>query len=63
MGILPANISNKAVIAAIRHKVLANQYELSQHAVNQSIIRKISIAQLKEAILQGEIIEDYPDDK
>jgi hypothetical protein len=51
------------MIEAIRQKILNNEYEFSQHAVNQSIIRKISITELKEAILQSEIIEDYPYDK
>jgi hypothetical protein len=38
-------------------------FELSKHAVDQSIIRGIRIAEIKETIAQGKVIEDYPDDK
>ena len=36
---------------------------ISEHAVNQSIIRQIGVQELREAIANGEIIEEYPDDK
>lgn len=51
------------MIKEISQKILNNQYEYSQHAVNQSMIRKISVTEVKEAILGGQIIEHYPDDK
>jgi len=39
-------------------------YEFSKHAVDQSIIRDISVAELEEAIAgRSEVIEDYPEDK
>lgn len=42
----------------------AGHYEFSKHAVDQSIIRQISVAEISEAIaLSDEIVEDYPDDK
>ena len=48
----------------IRTKVAARHYEFSRHAVDQSIIRDISVAEIEEAISgQSEIIEDYPHDK
>jgi hypothetical protein len=48
----------------IQGKVLRRQYEFSRHAVDQSIIRNIAVAELEEAISnRAEIIEDYPDDK
>ena len=48
----------------IRDKFLRRQYEFSKHAVDQSIIRNISVAEVEEAISKrSEIIEDYPDDK
>jgi hypothetical protein len=50
-------------IEAIQEKIKQNDFELSKHAVDQSIIRNIRIAEIKEAIAQGKIIEDYPDDK
>ncbi|MBI4713458.1 MAG: DUF4258 domain-containing protein [Planctomycetes bacterium] len=39
------------------------RYEFSIHAVDQSILRKITWQQMHEAIETGEIIEDYPEDK
>jgi len=44
--------------------VKAGQYEYSKHAVDQSIIRRISDEEVVQAIsASNEIIEDYPDDK
>lgn len=51
------------MINEIRQKVAHDQFEFSQHAVDQSIIRHISVQELREAVARGEIIEDYPDDK
>lgn len=48
----------------IRAKVLQRQYEFSKHAVDQSIVRDISVADVEEAIAnRSEVIEDYPEDK
>ena len=53
-----------ATIELIRSKVLRKQYEFSKHAVDQSILRGISVAELEEAIGGlSELIEDYPNDK
>jgi len=38
------------LIHDIRVKVSLRQYEFSKHAVDQAIIRKISVAELEEAI-------------
>lgn len=51
------------MIEEICKKIAQNQFEYSQHAVDQSIIRHISVSELREAIAHGEIIEDYPEDK
>ena len=51
------------MIEQIRAKIAAGQFEFSQHAVDQSLIRRISVQDLREAIVNGEIIEDYPEDK
>jgi hypothetical protein len=51
------------VIQQIRAKIASGQFEYSQHAVDQSIIRRVSVQELGEAIGVGEVIEDYPDDK
>ena len=52
-----------AIIDDIREKIARGQFEFSQHAVDQSIVRHISIQELREAIAVGEVIEDYPTDK
>jgi hypothetical protein len=52
-----------AIIDDIREKIVSGQFEFSQHAVDQSIVRHISVQELREAIAVGEVIEDYPDDK
>lgn len=52
------------MLEEIQSKILKRQYEFSKHAVDQSIIRDISVAEVEEAISgRCEIIEDYPDDK
>ena len=51
------------MIEQIRQKIAQRQFEFSRHAVDQSLIRHISVQELREAIANGEIIEDYPDDK
>jgi len=51
------------LIEEIRSKVSRGQFEYSQHAVDQAIIRRISVQELCDAIATGEVIEDYPDDK
>lgn len=52
------------MISAIQEKIRSRRYELFRHALDQSIKRGISIAELEEAMLgSAEIIEDYPDDK
>src|SRR5919204_5863567 len=52
-----------AIIDDIREKIAGGQFEFSQHAVDQSIVRHSSVQELREAMAVGEIIEDYPDDK
>lgn len=48
----------------IRGKILRRQYEFSKHAVDQSIIRDISVREVEEIITaSAEVIEDYPEDK
>ena len=52
-----------AIIDDVREKIAHGQFEFSQHAVDQSIVRHISVQELHEAIAVGEVIEEYPDDK
>ncbi len=53
-----------ALLDDIRLKIATRQYEFSKHAVDQTILRAISVAELEEAISnRSEVIEDYPEDK
>lgn len=52
-----------SLLDEIQKKVAADEFEFSKHAVDQSIIRRISVQELREAVASGEVIEDYPDDK
>jgi hypothetical protein len=51
------------MLREIRRKIINGEFELSKHAVDQSILRNIRIKEIREMIHNGEIIEDYPDDK
>ena len=51
------------MIDAIRRKIANGLYEFSRHAVDQSILRNISLGDLVESIENGTVIENYPDDK
>src|SRR4030066_2409606 len=52
-----------SMLEEIQSKILQRQYEFSKHAVDQSIIRDISVAEVGEAISgRCEILEDYPED-
>ncbi len=50
-------------VDAILTKIEKGQFEFSQHATEQSITRRISLLEFREAVSQSEVIEDYPDDK
>lgn len=51
------------MISEIRQKIAAGEFEFSGHAVDQSILRRVSVQELREAMILGEVIEDYPNDK
>lgn len=51
------------MIDEIRAKVTGGLFEFSRHAVDQAILRHISVREVREAVAGGEVIEDYPDDK
>ncbi len=51
------------MIEQIRAKISENAFEFTRHAADQSILRKITISEVREAIQNAQIIEDYPDDK
>ncbi len=46
------------MIDEIRAKIADGLFEFSKHAVDQSLLRRISVQELHEAIDAGEIIED-----
>jgi len=65
-------------IEEIRRKIVSDKFELAQssrrsyhrrsvefskHAVDHSILRQIRVYEIKEAIANGQLIEDYPNDK
>ncbi len=53
-----------AFLDDIRDKIVRRQYEFSKHAVDQTIVRGISVAELEQALSNRcEVIEDYPEDK
>jgi len=52
------------LIQEIRVKIKLRHYEYSKHAVDQSVIRDISVLELEDAVTgKSEVIEDYQDDK
>ena len=56
------NIS-MVILAKLQEKFARDEFEFSKHAVDQTILREISVQEIRNAIIDGEIIEDYPDDK
>jgi len=51
------------LIHGIRQKFNQDQFEFSRHAVDRIILRHIRVSEVREAIRNGEVIEDYPQDK
>jgi len=49
-------------ISEIKQKVRDEHYEISLHAEKERYAEDISILDLENALLNGEIIEDYPED-
>jgi hypothetical protein len=52
-----------SLIKEIRQKVADEQFEFSKHAVDQSILRQVQVQEIREIIANGQVIEDYPNDK
>lgn len=53
----------KKQISQIRSKLKTGDYRFTLHALERRIERSISRAEVEEAVLSGDIIEDYPEDK
>jgi len=47
----------------IRDKILTGQWAMSNHARTRAGQRKVKDSELARALANGEIIEDYPEDK
>ena len=55
--------SYESIIRTIGQKFSDGLVEFTQHATDRSILRRISLNEIRQAIASGEVIEDYPDDK
>ena len=51
------------LIEEIREKIANDLFEISRHALDRMILREILVTEIREAIADGEVIEDYPNDK
>lgn len=51
------------ILEDIHQKIRNGQFEFSQHATDQSIIRHIGMQEICEAIENSEVLEDYPNNK
>lgn len=47
----------------VKTEISTGNYRFSDHAVKRMIRRAIDRMEVEEAVLRGEIIEEYPDDK
>lgn len=50
-------------VIEIRRQVASNKFEFSKHAVDQLIGHQIRVHEIKEAIANGELIEDYSNEQ
>jgi hypothetical protein len=50
-------------IKLIKDSIIADNYEMSLHALERALERDIWKEDIEHAIIQGEIIEEYDDDK
>jgi hypothetical protein len=50
-------------LAALRAAVQENRYRISKHAQQRMGLRKVTHADLKHVITEGEVVEEYPDNR
>jgi len=50
-------------ISEIQKCLRLDKYEISYHAEKERYAENISLEAIKEAIFNGEVLEDYPDDR
>lgn len=48
---------------ALRQVFREKQYIITSHASDRAVQRDIDAFEIEEAVIAGEVIEDYPDDK
>ncbi len=58
-----AENGNLAILTRIRTRVQRQQFRLSKHVARRMDSRKRTLADLKEVILTGEVIQEYPHEK
>ena len=51
------------LLTEIRDKIAQGLFEFTQHATDQSLVRGITVQEVREAIASAEVIEYYPNDK
>ena len=51
------------MIEEIQAKAHSGLWEFSRHTLDRMLLRNIKVHEIKEALLSGEMIEDYPNDK
>ena len=52
-----------SLIDELQEKIEGEEFEFSKHAVDQSIIRCISVQEVREVLARAELVENYLDDK
>lgn len=58
-----AIISDVVDLDAIKARFQRGELEFTQHAVDQTLLRRITVQELREAVEVAEVIEEYPTDK
>lgn len=55
--------NHMTLLTDIQGKIVQGLFEFTEHAADQSLVRRITVQEIREAIASGEVIEDYPNDK
>jgi len=58
-----AILATVKIVDELLGKVSRGEFEFSQHAVDQMMLRRIRVYEVREAFATAALIEDYPDDK
>lgn len=52
-----------SILNEIRESFALDRFVFSKHATDQAITRSIQVEEIRKAIITGEVLEDYPEDK